>query len=282
MKKILIIFIFSIFFIGCQEKQKEINLAVNEWIGYAPLFYANEKGWLTQENIKLIRTVSLAESIKLYKNGLVKAFTSTQYEYLPLKNQVKPILLLDKSYGGDMILSNTSIEKLKKAKKIDVYLEIDSVNSLLLSYFIKEYHILAKLNFINGDQEKLSQKSYDLSKPTIIVTYTPYDIIFQSKGFKIISSTKNDTNLLVIDALFIDKNLNTNQFISLKKHLDKAIKEINQNPKQAYDLIENYYPTYSYKDFKEALGYIKWINNPSKELIKELNQINFDTKELIK
>jgi len=280
-KNLLLIFIF-IFFIGCKNK-KEINLAANEWVGYAPIFYANEKGWLKKENIKLIRTVSLGESIKLYKNGLVDAFCATQYEYIPLKKQVSPIILLDKSYGGDMILSNKTIPKLKKYTKLDVYLEIDSVNSLLLKYFSKEYNIsMDKFNFINGDQEQLSKKTLNLNSPLLIVTYTPYDIIYKSKGLNIISSTKTDKNLLVIDALFVNKNLiKDERFKKLKSYIDLAISNINDNPKEAYKILKNYYPSYSYKDFIQSLHNIKWINNPSDKLIKQLKNIDFYTKDLI-
>jgi len=279
MKIKLLFLIFILIFTAC-EKKKSINIAVNEWIGYAPLFYANEKGWLKQDDIKIIRTVSLGESVNLYKNGLVNGFTSTQYEYLPLKKEVTPIILLDKSYGGDMILSNKTINELKKYSKIDTYLEIDSVNYLLLKYFSNKYNIpLTKFNFINQDQQQLSKKSFDLSKPTIIITYIPYDLVFKKKGFHVISSTLDD-DLLVIDALFIDKYLvNKNRFKHLKKKIDLAIKEIKQHPKQVYNVIQKYYPNYSYEDFEQGLYYIKWINN--KTYINKLKSIDFETKDLI-
>jgi len=279
--KFFIFLIILLFLNSCQQKQK-INLAVNEWIGYAPLFYANEKGWLKKENIKLIRTVSLGESIKLFENGLVEAFTATQYEFNLIKSKVVPIILLDKSYGGDMILSNSSIQELNNSKKVDAYLELDSVNYLLLKYFTTKYDIdIKKFNFINKDQKQITNQQFDFSKPILIVTYTPYDIILKKQGFKTIASTKTDDDLIVIDALFIDKDLkNDKRFLSLSKQINKAILEIQKNPKKAYNLIKNYYPNLSFAEFKKELTYIKWINN-NKKLLKRLENIDFNTKDLI-
>ncbi|WP_457563321.1 hypothetical protein [Caminibacter pacificus] len=281
-KGMLVSLVLFLIFTGC-EKTKEISIAANEWIGYAPIFYANEKGWLKKDKIRVIRTVSLAESLKLYKSGLVNSIAATQYEYFQIKDKVKPIILLDKSYGGDMVLSNRSIEELKKAKKIDVYLEMGSVNYLLLQYFAKKYNIpLTKMNFYSNDQEQLSQQSFDMKKNILIVTYSPYDKLFIKKGFKVIDSTRNDKDLLVIDAIFIHKHCeNRQRFKNFKKQIDMAVEVIKKNPKSAYEVIKNYFPDYSYEDFKKALGKIKWINNPDKDLLLRLKKIGFDTKDLI-
>ncbi|NPA87602.1 hypothetical protein [Caminibacter pacificus] len=281
-KGMLVSLVLFLIFTGC-EKTKEISIAANEWIGYAPIFYANEKGWLKKDKIRVIRTVSLAESVKLYESGLVNGLAATQYEYFQIKKEVKPIILLDKSYGGDMILSNRSIEELKKAKKIDVYLEMGSVNYLLLQYFAKKYNIpLTKMNFHSNDQEQLSQQSFDMKKNILIVTYSPYDKLFIKKGFKVIDSTRNDKDLLVIDAIFIHKHCeNRQRFKNFKKQIDMAVEVIKKNPKSAYEVIKNYFPDYSYEDFKKALGKIKWINNPDKDLLLRLKKIGFDTKDLI-
>jgi len=283
--KIFVFFIILTFIISCDSKEKQINLAVNEWIGYAPIFYANEKGWLKQDNIRLIRTVSLGESLNLYKSGLVNSLAATQYEYKEIKKDVIPVILLDKSYGGDMLFSNKTIDELVHTKKkIDVYLEIDSVNYLLLKYFIKKHHIsINRLNLINKDQQQLLLTTFDKSKPILIITYAPYNIQYLKKGFHVIASTKTDKTLLVIDAIFTDKNnFSKNRFILLKKYIDQAINDIKNDPKKAYLVIQKYFPDYSYKDFKEGLKNIKWINNPNQKLKQELIDIDFYTKGLVK
>jgi NitT/TauT family transport system substrate-binding protein len=214
---------------------------------------------------------------------LVDGLAATNYEYNQIKHSVVPVILLDKSYGGDKVLSDRNITELKKAKKIDVYLEIDSVNSVLLKGFIKKYHIpKSKLVIHNKDQQEIIKSTYDFKKPIIIVTYAPYDATLKKMGFKEIASTKTDKDLLVIDALFINKKLySKKRFKILKKDIDKAIEEIKKDPQKAYQLIKQYYTNYSFEDFKKDLNNIKWINNPSKELILQLQRIGFETKDLV-
>jgi len=282
MKKALVVGFLAVFlFIGCESKPEEVKIAVNEWIGYAPLFYANEKGWLKDDNIRLIRTVSLGESVRLYESGFVNSLAATQYEYSKLKNSVYPVILLDRSYGGDMILSNKSLYDIKKAKEVLVYLEIDSVNYLLLKTFAKKYHIsFSKFKIINDDQQQITKEKFDLKKPILIVTYAPYDVFFYKRGFHIISSTKDDY-LLVIDAVFASKTLKKRRFKKFKFYVDKAIEAIKKNPKKVYETIKNYYPSYTFKEFLSGLNNIEWINNPSTHLIYLLKKSKFPTQGLI-
>ena len=137
MKRVLFLII-ALFFIGCEQKQ-QIKIAANKWIGYVPLFYADAMGCLKDNNFKLIETVSLNESLNLYKDKLVDAFAATQIEYKNAKDKnLIAVALFDRSYGGDMAFSNVSLDKLRKAKKINVYLEVNSVNSILFDYLKKE------------------------------------------------------------------------------------------------------------------------------------------------
>ena len=267
----ILLLVISLLFLGCQKDEKT-TLAANEWIGYAPIFYANEKGWLKKINIRLIRTVSLAESVKLYKSGFVCGLAATQYEYEQLSNSLKPVVLLDKSYGGDMILSNKSLKEVLHSK-IYAYLEIDSVNSLLLSSFLEEHSIpLSRVEFIDNDQAQLAKMKFDLNKTNLIVTYAPYDVLYKKMGFKVLASTKSDSSLLVVDAVFVDKHSHLDS--RFKKYIKKAIQKIKADPKQVFDVVKNYYPQYdNYDEFKKALSKIEWLDNPSENLVKKLKKL---------
>jgi len=269
--KLLIILLGSLFFLGC-EKTKEFNIAVNEWIGYAPIFYANENGCLKKNNFKLITTVSLNESVELFKDKLVDVFAATQYEYKILNNKnIIPIALFDRSYGGDMAFSNYSLDELQKVKQIDVYLEINSVNSIILEYLKKHYLKYNKLIIHNMDQ--LQIKKIKLPKtPFIVITYSPYDNYYLKKGYKkIICSKKKD--LFIIDALFTDKKLYLNykeKFDQLKVCIKNSINDLKKDPKHFYKKIRNYFnEEYTYQDFLNNLKLIKWIDR------KDIEKFNY-------
>ncbi|WP_345991447.1 hypothetical protein [Sulfurimonas sp. HSL-1716] len=293
MRSLLIIFI-SLLFIGCGPAKKDtLIISCNEWIGYSPLYYAKEKGWLDKLDIKLVNVVSLGENMGLYDVGRSDAFTGTQYEYSLMKNKDKtlmPIILLDRSFGGDMIFSNKSIKEMQNSnEKIDAYLEMNSVNNLLLKYFIEKYKIdKSRINYINKDQaviETLQSKKFS-SKTVLLVTYSPYDAKLKKNGFHEVACTKNGLTLVVIDALYADKEIfgaHKKQFLALKKIIDDAVTVVQKNPKEYYRVVKPYLKGYTYDEFIVSLNQIEWINkNLSKELEKKLDSIRFSTADIIR
>jgi len=283
LKTFFLIF-FLILFNGCSKKE-ELKIAANTWIGYTPLFYADAKGWLKGEKIKLIHTVSLNESLQLYNENLIHALACTQYEAKIADKKLYPVILLDKSYGADMVMSNFSLKELKNFPEIDVYLEIDSVNSLLLDSFVKTYDInKTKLKIHNSDQVQIVVKKY--KNPVIVVTYSPYAAKLSAKGFKILASTKTSSALIVLDAVFSDdKNIKKHygQFLKLKKFIMTALDDLHKNPKYFFTVVQPYLGyDYKYEDFTKDLDKIKWLKTYDLNIREMLKKLKLSDEKLIK
>jgi NitT/TauT family transport system substrate-binding protein len=276
-------------FNACSQKpQKKIVISTNQWIGYAPLFYAYEKGDLDTLNMTIITSVSLAEAADLYHIGKADMVTTTQHEYNYLKNSthdIKAVILLDRSNGGDMILSNKSLDALKKSKKIDAYLEIDSINQEILIDFLKKNAISEdKIHFINKDQRQIQNVKNDEKKDILIVTYSPYNIVLVQKGFKEVASTKDINSIIVIDALCARNEIvmhDKKRLTALKKIIDNAITAIETDPEGSYKIVSKYLSDLSYKDYIDALHLIKWINKPSKELLEYIQKYGYNKDDII-
>ena len=293
MKRGYVVLLFLVIFLtSCSSpSQTPLKISTTTWIGYTPLFYAKEKGWLEHINVKLVNVVSLSENMYLYEAGNSDAYCGTQYEHSVIKNKVPslvPIMLFDRSNGGDIIMSNTSIEDLRNSSKpIDTYLEMDSINFTLLNDFIKRYDIDEKrINYINRDQAEISVLKNDSpDRQVLIVTYIPYDSRLSKNGFKEILSTKNGLDLLVVDALFTTKEnllLHKKQYIQLKSYVDDALNALHKNPKEFYQTIKPYMQELSYEEFQGSLDDIEWINTTiSKELRDRMRQASFPTKDLL-
>lgn len=290
MIKKLSFLILSIFLLtSCSiQNEKKLKISTTTWIGYTPLYYAKEKGWLEPLNIKLLNLVSLSENMYLYKAGNSDAYVGTQYEYNVLKKEnLIPIIMFDKSNGGDIVMSNYSVNDLLKTdSKIDVYLEMDSINSIVFDDFIKQYNLSNKqFNYLNKDQAFITNLK-NSENPTIIVTYNPYNVSLEKEGFKEITSTKNNENIVVIDAMFTTRevfNENKDRFVELKKIVDKSIENLKQNPKEFFETIKAYLPDTTFEDFEQSLNDIIWINKDlPQNLTEKLNNSNFPTKEILK
>lgn len=291
-KKFVFLLFVVLSFSSCVEDNKKIKITTSTWIGYAPLFYAKEKNWLEPLNIKLLNVVSLSENMYLYKAGNADAFVGTQYEYNFLLQEDKtliPIMIFDKSNGGDMILSNLTLDELSKInKEIDAYLEIDSVNSILLNDFIRSNNLQdKKINYINEDQSNISRlKANEINNPTIIVTYTPYNNILEKNSFRELSSTKKSDDLLIIDGMYVKKDFyyeNKETFVKLKKLVDDSIINLQNNPKEFYNTVKPYLTNISYEEFLSSLNDIIWLNKDiPTNILEKLDNSNFKTKDLIK
>ena len=290
MKKILLHFLFIlVIFTSCSEKGSNIlKISTNPWIGYIPLFYAQEKGYLKDINIKLITNVSLAESTALYDVGKVDIITATQHEYYSLQksgHDIVPIILLDRSNGGDMVLSNKTLSEIKKAQKIHAYLEIDSINAEVIEDFIKYYDLNKEnIDFINKDQAQMQDLQNNPHETILIVTYSPYDVTLKKHGFKVVASTQDLGSILVIDAIYTDERLlqsESRRLKELKNIIDKSLDEIHNDTKNSYKLVKNFLGDISYNDYLESLKLIKWINKPSPELLERIKPMGYDKNKLI-
>lgn len=291
-KKIVMLVSILFFMTSCSsDNYKKLKISATTWIGYTPLFYAKEKGWLKELNIKLLNVTSLSENMYLYEAGNADAYVGTQYEYSVLiqrHTSLMPIMLFDRSYGGDIVMSNMSLSDLQNSSKtMNVYLEMDSINNTIFKDFISNYSLEEKtINYINQDQTQISLlDGKNIKNPTVIVTYVPYNTILEKEGFKEIASTKDGLKLLVVDAMFTSSKVfheHEEQFRELKKLTDKAIDVLQRNPKEFYKVIQPYMLDMDYKTFNESLNKIIWINKtfPS-ELKERLQEANFPIRDLI-
>ncbi|GGD45234.1 hypothetical protein GCM10012288_19450 [Malaciobacter pacificus] len=292
LKKILIPFLIIIFFSSCTYKEeKKLKISISNWIGYTPLIYAKEKKWLDDLNIKILQVSSLTENLYLYEAGNSDAFVGTQYEYNLAKksqNSLIPLILLNRSNGGDMIMSNLTIEELKNSSKLDVYLEIDSVNSILLEDFLVTNNLKnLKINYINKDQQYISTlKKKNLKEPTLIVTYSPYYKVLEENGINIIASTADKLRLLIVDALFVSKEVyteNEKKFQKLKILIDKAIENLQENPKEYFETVKTHNLNMTYDEFLSTVEKIVWINKKIEQVyIDKLNYQNFPVRDILK
>ena len=273
---------------GCESRtQKPLKIAANQWVGYTPLFYANEMGWLEEDGFTLKFVSALSESLNLFHTRSVDIMTSTQYEYMQARREndhVVPVILFDRSNGGDMILSNTTLDVIKHAPKIDVYLEQESINTVLLNDFIRKYHIPHERLQVH-ETNPFDLKSFMPTKePMLIVTYAPYDVKLLAHGFHVIDSTRTMQTLLVVDFLCADSTLvaqEQKRFKKLKAHIDRAIEVSQTDPKHYFDVVVPYLQEKDFHHFKEELSAIEWINHPTSMLLKKLQEHHIETGSVV-
>ena len=287
MKKSFLLIIVALTLYASQAFSKELTIATNSWIGYTPLFYAKQKGYLDKLHIKLITSETLAQAAAIYREKKADMVTTTQHEYYALKQTEKtiiPVILFDRSNGADMVLSNKDIHQLQKAKSIDAYLKRDSINKEVLDQFIHFYHLDPnKITLINKEPSQLKHLKAQKKRAMLVVTFVPYNNALQKDGFKVIASTKETKVIVVVDSLCANKKILKDEKEKIKKLkaiIDRSITEMQIDTKASYALVKSFL-NMSYDEYLHALSKIKWINKPSKAFLSRIKALGYDEKELI-
>lgn len=129
--------VLGVFFTACQSKDdsKYITVSMNTWPGYEPILLAKEKGYI-RDNVKINRMDSATDVITAFHSGITDVAFVTLDEVLTLRDRIdygiKIIAILDTSHGGDAILSQSHIKKLKDLKGKKVGVESTAIGAYLL------------------------------------------------------------------------------------------------------------------------------------------------------
>ena len=260
---------------GCNAKTSErLRIAVNPWVGFTPLAYAQQKGWLEESQIKLLWVVGLEESVKLYRQGLADGFAGTQYEYRAAggAGTLRPLFFFDRSFGADVLLSNVTLEQLRQSDRIDAYLEVTGLNNDLLQAFAAQYGLKPEqLVRHASDPESMSTMRPD-STPTLLIAYEPYATAIAAHGFGTVASTRTLTGAMVLDALWVNTQRadeNAQALAALKGVVDRAINDLRNDPREFYETVRGYLKDQSFEAFEQSLEGIQWLN---RELPPEVSQ----------
>ncbi|MBN2645075.1 MAG: hypothetical protein JXR59_06350 [Desulfuromonadaceae bacterium] len=268
---------------GCQNQvQDPLRISINPWLGFTPFAYAQQKGWLKPSEVKLLWVVGLEESLKLYRQNLSDGFLATQYEYFALgaPATVKPVLLIDRSCGADVILANRTLAELRAATQLTVYLEPTSVNQDILDAFVRQYGLseIPRV-FSPSDPESMTSLS-DCAQPSLLISYEPYATRLGRMGFQRLASTRELNELMVVDALWIGPRAEKypQTVATLKDVFHRAVAQLQQNPQEYYETVRGYLEGQTFADFERSLSGIEWLAPQSwPPVLSYLNQQQIPT-----
>lgn len=276
------------YYVSHFSESSKIHISTNPWVGFTPFIYAQEKGWLEKTPFRFMWLVDLTDNARLYERGFTQGFTATQYELLHFKhsNTIKPIFLIDRSFGADAIVSNLSIGEIRSANEnVDVYLEQGSLDDDFFQAFISEYSLdERKFHKIDASQKSIATLSASKT-PLIIISYEPYLSELLKKGFHLIASTRTMETFFVVDALFVDEQIvlgREEDFVHLRELFALAVEHLRSNPREYYETVKGYLEGQSYEEFLFSTTQIKWMYGKSPKAVTDhLNTQKVKTDRLL-
>ena len=130
--------------LGCSDQTDTLRIGANRWLGYGPLYLADDLHWMTPSGYRLVEYPHTTGVLRGYRNGLLDAALLTLDEALILQSILQPGRILQvavDSAGADVPVANAHIQRLAQLRGQRIGVE----NSALGAFFLSRILDLAKL-----------------------------------------------------------------------------------------------------------------------------------------
>lgn len=188
--KLVITALTSLIITACTEApQSPLRIASSPWPGYEPLYLARDLGYLDKQTVKLFELPSSDITMESFRNHSTDVATLTLDETLELMHDgmnLRILLIMDISHGGDAVLARPEIKQLSdiKGKRISI------VNIPLGLYMLNR--LLDKAGVDRNDvtvfpmPETKQLKFYEAKKADIVITFEPVKTKLLNAGANVI------------------------------------------------------------------------------------------------
>ncbi|MCB1955657.1 MAG: ABC transporter substrate-binding protein [Rhodocyclaceae bacterium] len=122
---------------GCHQAEEPFRIGTNVWIGYEPLYIADESGFFPEGRpIRLVTMQNATEVQRALRAGVLEAAALTLDEALNLMQDgmdLQVVLVMDMSSGADALVAGSDIERLASLKGKRIGVESSAVGAIMLS-----------------------------------------------------------------------------------------------------------------------------------------------------
>lgn len=124
--------------LGCQPAPESIRVGGNRWLGYAPLYLADDLGWTAPSGIRLVEYPNATGVLRGFRNGMLDAALLTLDETLLLQGSapdldLEIILITNVSAGADALFARSPVTTITELKGRQIGVENTALGAYLLS-----------------------------------------------------------------------------------------------------------------------------------------------------
>lgn len=218
------------------------KVGTNHWIGYEPLYVAQEKGFYREQSIKVLELTSASQVAKALEQELIDGAALTLDEAIRLAERSDDyvvVSIFDYSFGGDAIVANDSLSQFSQLQNKRIGLEEGSVGHFMLHRAAQLNNIdVASLNIlpihINQHQEAFLSGEVDA-----VVTFDPVRTRLLNAGASQVFTSK-EIPREIIDVLVVKRSKETlfrNQIAVLLEGWFKTVTLIKDGDEESLHLL---------------------------------------------
>ena len=228
-----VILVWALFSAGCTpEREAPLRIGTNVWPGYEPLYLARSLGYFDGTPIIMVEYPSSTEVARAFSNGAIEAAALTLDEVLTVVQQdvaARVVLVMDTSYGADVLLGKPYLKNLNDLKGRVVGVESGALGAYVLSRALE----IAGLNPADITVRSLpssdaQQQLYEAGQLDALVTMEPLRTQLMRKGARQLFDSSQIPGE-VVDVLVVRQDY------------------LEQHPQQVNDLLSRWFTTLAYR-----------------------------------
>jgi len=238
----LLLFV-SIAFYQCNSSKEKIKVTINSWVGFGPLFIAQEKGIFEKNslNIEIVRMESAPDRRASLLSNRVQVVASTLDDLAVTLSQgvdATAFCFADYSNGGDAVIAKKGIT-LENIHNYSIAVQPGFVHHFFLLYALHKKGISIDNPKISPMTANDAGAAFLAGNIDVAVTWQPYISQAENNGCEILASTAEYPEAIL--DLFIAKKdwleKNPNFVSSFRKSWDEAVEYIISNKEQSLKIL---------------------------------------------
>lgn len=195
--------------LGCQPESDSIRIGSNRWLGYAPIYLADDLGWTAASGIRLVEYPNTTGVLRGFRNGMLDAAMLTLDETLLLQDSaaeldLEIILVTNVSAGADALFARAPLTNLKDLAGQRIGVE----NTALGAYFLSR--VLDQAGLRIDDLQVVSlpvheqAAAFAAGEVDAVITFASEGPALESKGARRIFDSRQLPGEIV-DVLVVDR-----------------------------------------------------------------------------
>jgi len=220
----LLIAVIALFLSACSEEPEQaIRIGSSPWPGYEPLYLARDLGYFDHNRVSLFELPSADITLESFRNHSVDIASlplDSVLELIQEGSQIKIILIMNISHGGDVVLVKPDIKHLtdikgKRVAAVNIPLGLYMLSRLLDRAGLEKKDI--ELSLMSETEQEAFYKS---GQADVVITYDPVKTALQKAGMKTIFDSTDIPNE-IFDILVVHESV----YLSHKKDVCEVVNQ---------------------------------------------------------
>lgn len=223
---------------SCTKAESPLRVGANVWPGYETLYLARSLGYYDNTPIRLVDYPSGTEEVRAYRNGEIEAagISIDQALVLAATNpDVKIVVVMDFSNGGDVILGKPEIKNVQGLKSRPVGVESTALGAFIITRALEQKGMSPQDIKIVSLGVSEHERAFKKGTVDAVVTFGSARTNLLAAGAKQLFDSSQIPGEIV-DVLIVRDTVFENQPKALQALVDgrfRALDYLNKNPQDA-------------------------------------------------